>query len=941
MGFKRNNIGTKVIGLGLSFLLVFQSISWAIPEIHSEHYHNLQVQSRLFKPITDKGLQLTGIMRAKIIAAAELALKKESVDSINKYLNIWKMKIRDNRLLGAFGAVRIEAAERLNAGVSRVQFRINDSHVFSIIYKNNEDFIIEDEESESKVAPEALAEAVAEPAEQPAVKSKYVYRAFGASAAEERSKLLPTVSRPVEKEYMWNANEKLVKNYPMQALALHGRFWYWADYMDSASGIYEFGDYKHFFLDEKLTRSFKAADIDEEIKDTFLYLFMLWHGTEYMSKELNTDISRIEREVIAFIQVAQAFNALPEQTQEEIKRISKVMDIYEVKSPNPAMIARYGRFSPYLAMLDEVGDMIVGEKDLESNAIVGIGEIVQSGTEKPAQKINVSRVLEILSGIDADNSKLKTQPVETLPDSPVMGVGSEFIEHLRDTAAVAGLQALLEYPLDPSKLAVTAGVHVARWFAKKAKPESSDDSADDSTSSTSSKARYSAELLQDLRTYYSNKKNMIEAYKRQDSDVYRQAYQEVVAASNRARERYKQGENLGAAVEKVKEEGIVDEVFLGDWDEVVRATGLELTEEHYASVRATSKVVVAALVEDEERRPEIEEKLANSVQPLLFENLFRESIEGERFHPLTFNSLMQSMYNFSNLRAVGAFGVTVPTRDKRDFKINMFPCDTIDEFRRVFIHESIHFVIGLGVIPTSYHDEVIAEGIYNCCLYQDDGIDALSKRGEAMKACFELGQSLAAEGNVVLSYEELCNVALHKILEVLGEEVNSENVRKISEDRLERHAGAILSGQAQYRSEHEGIPITKHILDYANHVFLHSKPRDPTPEEIQHLKHLISTIQQVARTSTGISNLELKPWESLSATDQPQWRYRKYRSGMKIKHEIQYVPMDLLRFSDDAAKGLFFQEIFRCLHSKPEVIGDDLKNNTIFKTLFWSTGLAG
>jgi len=93
-------------------------------------------------------------------------------------------------------------------------------------------------------------------------------------------------------------------------------------------------------------------------------------------------------------------------------------------------------------------------------------------------------------------------------------------------------------------------------------------------------------------------------------------------------------------------------------------------------------------------------------------------------------------------------------------------------------------------------------------------------------------------------------------------------------------------------------------------------------------------MKDVAQVATKRPDLELRDWMPISETDLPQWRYREIKEGKKTVPVIEFVGLDLLRLPEEAAKGLFFQEIFRALYSNEEFIENNLKNNATFKLLF-------
>ena len=89
---KHTNLA-KIVALTLSFLLVFQSISWSLPDIVSLRKDTLKTEFHFFRRMTGRGASPTAIMRTKLLGTAQLALIGEPLDSIQKMLNIWKLRI--------------------------------------------------------------------------------------------------------------------------------------------------------------------------------------------------------------------------------------------------------------------------------------------------------------------------------------------------------------------------------------------------------------------------------------------------------------------------------------------------------------------------------------------------------------------------------------------------------------------------------------------------------------------------------------------------------------------------------------------------------------------------------------------------------------------------------------------------------------------------------
>ena len=94
---KHTNLA-KIVALTLSFLLVFQSISWSLPDIVSLRKDTLKTEFHFFRRMTGRGASPTAIMRTKLLGTAQLALIGEPLDSIQKMIDRGKYQAALSKL---------------------------------------------------------------------------------------------------------------------------------------------------------------------------------------------------------------------------------------------------------------------------------------------------------------------------------------------------------------------------------------------------------------------------------------------------------------------------------------------------------------------------------------------------------------------------------------------------------------------------------------------------------------------------------------------------------------------------------------------------------------------------------------------------------------------------------------------------------------------------
>jgi len=219
----------KLACLALSFLLMFNSVSWATNGIASSDVHTLRAQSRLFNLLTARGIDLSKPAQAKIAAAAEYALQGVPLVRILKDLALWRLQPETAPIAETLQTVEIIGAEKLDDMTSKVTFRIDNGPITTVVYHDTEGFI-------------ALEDG-----------ASGVHSRIGRYRKPQDESISPTLEDEIPEHYLDTVFEHLRITYPAQMEALISRVnhYYFADYMPSAAGIYRLGENTFYLIEEK------------------------------------------------------------------------------------------------------------------------------------------------------------------------------------------------------------------------------------------------------------------------------------------------------------------------------------------------------------------------------------------------------------------------------------------------------------------------------------------------------------------------------------------------------------------------------------------------------------------------------------------------------------------------------------------------------------------
>jgi hypothetical protein len=284
---------------------------------------------------------------------------------------------------------------------------------------------------------------------------------------------------------------------------------------------------------------------------------------------------------------------------------------------------------------------------------------------------------------------------------------------------------------------------------------------------------------------------------------------------------------------------------------------------------------------------------------------------------------------FSEEKALG-FTKILP----QEKQITMMTTTKPTFFRAAYLHEAIHYLASLGLIPISERNELLTQAVTVLEMVKGGGMEELKDFGGGLyEMLFEIGAKLARENKPLFRIERLLAEAQAIIMEdenwKLFRFPSPEYVAAMPPHELERWAGPILGGYAYENEKLRQIPGLEFLFNFAKHNLALPAERRLSEKEKQDLDKLIKYEADWARRISGIPRLRVIPWHSLNDLDYPHWRL------VVETEELHYVPGDLLRLTPDAVRGKIMLESLRPYYGVPlEIIEKPFDENGPFLSLF-------
>jgi len=452
-------------------------------------------------------------------------------------------------------------------------------------------------------------------------------------------------------------------------------------------------------------------------------------------------------------------------------------------------------------------------------------------------------------------------------------------------------------------------------------------------------------ILKPLSAYYDAKNRWIDALNHRDA----KAYEKAVADMEKTAKEFRKGppavELLNAGAASLREAGAYPEGLIGDGAEILIAAGAALTDQEHQVIQDVATQMANARFKGRDSK-EVAEELIASTRAMKLDDWIPRTLNPEMSAEQWSNRIMQltipDTARFWGMTR-SSFDAGTPT------EILMRPLGDDIAFRIAYIHEIIHAMAQRGYLPIIMDHELITHASTGLELYRAYGMDGLLRFGGPLYvALFERGQKIFDEGGT-----------LDDLQKVLDETKKAEEPFLSAADRAERETkrrikaildpaalweeiceyerleGTLISGFTQRREEKTGQEGMAYILNYAVNILGRSDlpiaAMRANPENRRRAARLRRLMEDLARIWTRDDELQFVDWDR-QWSDQavPEVRY------LPDFHKI-VVPESVYYLDESVAKGLIAQEIFRAIHSRPDLIEESLKENSTFKELWYIT----
>jgi len=376
----------KLACLALSFLLMFNSVSWATNGIASSDVHTLRAQSRLFNLLTARGIDLSKPAQAKIAAAAEYALQGVPLVRILKDLALWRLQPETAPIAETLQTVEIIGAEKLDDMTSKVTFRIDNGPITTVVYHDTEGFI-------------ALEDG-----------ASGVHSRIGRYRKPQDESISPTLEDEIPEHYLDTVFEHLRITYPAQMEALISRVnhYYFADYMPSAAGIYRLGENTFYLIEEKTRELLEGLpDNLDKARKVILYLLAVHESTELILRnEDDTITPDINTEIAAFLYKAQAYLKLTRNNTPLKDSLLRAAALMDEREENTNDIDK--RFLNVFNMIETLKDEIPGKlKDIKKDTLQKIEAWIKQDPDYKNASMRIGTIRGHIRLITAANRKMR------------------------------------------------------------------------------------------------------------------------------------------------------------------------------------------------------------------------------------------------------------------------------------------------------------------------------------------------------------------------------------------------------------------------------------------------------------------------------------------------------------------------------------------------------